>query len=308
MRRCRVFLLGFTLACGMFAGSPSGYAQDGVSAPDAPVRPVANVVLAVAFADYSIAGLVTHLDGLKTFKYGIALFPGHPSIMKLRDEEGQPKFQLGGNFLIRSRRHWLDDETLVMAVDAPSDQWTSFSQGFRQDARYGSDVAALIDAASRSYGVSDWTLVGTSEGSVSAFHVARMKPDLARRLILTSSLFLAGGHGPGLSGTRWDGITARILWVHHEDDGCRFTPYRDAQRYAGITRSPLVTARGGGPARGSPCEAFSQHGFIGLERETVLAMRTWVKTGVTPADVGLPAHPASVTQTSACRSVDEGRC
>lgn len=278
----------------MFGGSPIGLAQDGMSAPDVPVRPVANVVLVVPIADYSMAGLVSHLEDVKAFKYGIVLFPGYPSIMKLRDEAGQPKFQLGGNFLIRSRRHWLDDETLVISVDAPSDQWSSFSQWFRQDSRYGSDVAVLLDAVARRYGVSDWTLVGTSEGSVSAFHVARMNPGLARRLILTSSLFLAGGNGPGLSGTRWDGMTARILWVHHEDDGCRFTPYRAAQNYAEMTRSPLVTVRGGGPARGSPCEAFSQHGFIGLERETVLAMRTWVKSGATPADVGLPAPPFSV--------------
>jgi hypothetical protein len=31
--------------------------------------------------------------------------------------------------------------------------------------------------------------------------------------------------------------------------------------------------------------AYTQHGFVGLEEETVLAMRAWVKTGVVPADV-----------------------
>ena len=46
-----------------------------------------------------------------------------------------------------------------------------------------------------------------------------------------------------------------------------------------------MTVRGGGPARGPACMAFTQHGFVGVEVETVLAMRSWIKTGVVPADV-----------------------
>jgi hypothetical protein len=284
--RRRLSFLAAILALAVTAGLPPACAQPPAAAPADPNSLAANTVLTVPIRDYSISGLVSHLPEAKTFKYGIALFPGYPSIMKLREEAGQPRFELGGNFLIRSRRHWLDEETLVIAIDAPSDQWTSFSQQFRQTPRYGADVAALLAEAARRYAVSDWTLVGTSEGSVSAFHAARMNPGLAQRLILTSSLFLGGGSGPGLSGTSWDALKARLLWVHHEEDGCRYTPYRSARQFAEMTRSPLVTVRGGGPARGSPCEAMSQHGFVGIERETVLAMRSWVKTGVMPADVG----------------------
>lgn len=261
-------------------------AQSGASGAGDANRALSNTVLTVALKDYGISGLVTHLPQASAFKYGIVLFPGHPSIMKLREEGGQPRFELGGNFLIRSRRHWLDEETLVIAVDAPSDQWTSFSQQFRQDPRYGADVAALLAEAGRRYALADWTLVGTSEGTVSAFHVARMNPGLARRLILSSSLFLSSGNGPGLSGVDWAGVAAPLLWVHHADDGCRFTPYRSAREFAETTRSPLLTVRGGGPARGSPCEAYAEHGFVGIERETVLAMRSWVKSGVVPADLG----------------------
>src|SRR5687768_6620767 len=59
---------------------------------------------------YSIAALVMHAEGAKTFRHGIALFPGHPGIMKVREEDGKPQFEMRGNFLVRSRRHWLDDE------------------------------------------------------------------------------------------------------------------------------------------------------------------------------------------------------
>jgi len=120
---------------------------------------------------------------------------------------------------------------------------------------------------------------------VSAFHAARMNPALARRAILTASVFRPGKNGPGLSGVDWDELKAKLLWVHHEDDPCDYTLYREARRYAEKTKAPLVTVRGGGPPSGPPCMPNSHHGFIGAERVTVLAMRAWVKGGAAPAEV-----------------------
>lgn len=247
-----------------------------------------NVVVTVARDGYSIAGLATHLEGRNRFKHGIALFPGHPGIMRLREEAGAPVFELRGNFLLRSRRQWLDEETLTLAIDAPSDQWTTFYQTFRATPRYGADVAALLKAAGERFGVQEWTFVGTSEGSVSAFHAARMNPDLARRTILTASVFRATRNGPALSNVGWNDLASPLLWVHHADDPCAYTAYRDAVGFARISRAPLITMRGGGPGRGDACQAFTAHGFVGVEREAVLAMRDWVKTGALPPDATLP--------------------
>jgi hypothetical protein len=243
-------------------------------------------VVTVTVRNYSISGLVTQLPEAKTPRYGIALFPGSPGIMRLRLEDGETKYELRGNFLVRSRQHWLDEETVIVVVDAPSDQWTSFYHWFREEPRYGANVAALLQEVARQTGVGDWTFVGTSEGSVSAFHAARMNPGLARRAVLTASQFTPGRSGAALSAANWEMFPARLLWVHHADDPCEYTSYRDAQRYAEKTKAPLVTVRGGGPGRGRACEPFTAHGFIGLERETVLAMRDWVKTGVVPPDLG----------------------
>jgi hypothetical protein len=233
---------------------------------------------------HSIAGLAMRLQSAKAVKHGIALFPGHPGILKLQQENGEPRFEMRGNFLVRSRRHWLDDETLVVVLDAPSDQWNDFSQHFRATARYGADVARVLTEVSTRFPVESWTFVGTSEGSVSAFHAARMNPQLARRVILTASLFEPGRNGPGLAGARFDELAAPLLWVHHEADPCRFTPYYQARRHAERTMSPLLSVSGGGPEKGDPCQAFSFHGFVGRERAVVLAMHAWVKTGVLPAN------------------------
>jgi hypothetical protein len=242
-------------------------------------------VLTVQRAGYTISALALHREGAVALKQGVALFPGHPGILKIQSADGEPTYEQKGNFLIRARRFWVDDETLVLSVDAPSDQWANFPQYFRATARYGEDIAALLGAAAQKYGVQEWTFVGTSEGSISAYHAARMNPKLAQRLILTSSLFEASRNGSGLGLPNARELPAATLWVHHADDTCRFTPYALAQRAAQRSGKPLVTVRGGGPGRGDACQAFRAHGYVGIERPTVEAMRQWVKTGSAPAEV-----------------------
>ena len=251
----------------------------------APAWGQSELVVSAKLERYSIAGLVMRRESATAFKHGIALFPGHPGILRLQEENGEPRFELRGNFLVRSRRHWLDDETLVALIDAPSDEWNGFSQHFRATARYGADVARLLAEISARLPVESWTFVGTSEGSVSAFHAARMNPQLARRVILTASLFEPGRNGPGLASARLDQLAAPLLWVHHAEDPCRFTPYHQARRYAERTMSPLITVRGGGPEKGDPCQAFTAHGFVGMEREVVLAMRSWIRTGTAASEL-----------------------
>jgi predicted esterase len=285
MRTCSPWFQAAAIAALLLSTVQFARAQTADTPGGAPNLPQADEVVTVTRQGYTISGLATHLGEAKAFKYGVALFPGYPGIMRLREEGGQARYGLGGNFLVRSRRQWLDGDTLVLVVDAPSDQWAAFTQWFRESPRYGADVAALLDEAARRFGVEDWTFVGTSEGSVSAFHAARMNPALARRVILTSSLLRPSRNGPGLSGVSWESLSAPLLWVHHENDPCEYTPYSDAQRFAQKTRSPLVTVRGGGPWRGGACEAFTAHGFVGVESETVAAMRTWAKTGAAPRDV-----------------------
>ena len=244
-------------------------------------------VVTVKRDGYTISGLAMHAENGRSFRHGVALFPGHPGIMKIQvGPESEPTFEMKGNFLIRTRRFWVDEETLVLSVDAPSDQWASFPQYFRATPRYGQDVAALLEAAAQKYGVQDWTFVGTSEGSISAYQAAKMNPRLASRLILTSSLFDATRNGWGLAHVlEMRDLPERTLWVHHADDSCAYTPYREAQQFATRSGKPLVTVRGGGPGKGDACQAFRAHGYVGVERKTVEAMRAWVKTGSAPAEV-----------------------
>lgn len=278
LRSLRALLAICLVAGGAFSLRPATAQED-------PNLAHPHALVSVARDGYHVTGFVTHRADLKAFKHGVVLFPGYPGVMRLAEENGQLRFDLRGNFLIRSRRHWIDDSTLLLVIDAPSDQWGNFSQVFRATPRYGADVAALLAETARRYQVDEWTFVGTSDGSVSAFHVARMHPEV-KRLILTASVMPPSRNGPGLSDADWSALKPRLLWVHHENDPCAFTSYRDAKAYAEKTGAPLVTVRGGGPGRGDACQAFTAHGFVGIEAQTVRAMHGWIRTGVVPPDVG----------------------
>jgi hypothetical protein len=97
--------------------------------------------------------------------------------------------------------------------------------------------------------------------------------------VLTSSLFYSGSGQrarPVLAGFNWSQIKVPLLFVHHEDDGCGATPYREASR---VTRYPLValiSVQGGKPPESGPCDPLSNHGFFGREAETVDAIAAWM--------------------------------
>lgn len=201
------------------------------------------------------------------------LFPGSEGNIRLRSEGGQIK--LGeGNFLVRSRNFFVDGGVATAVMDAPSDQATGMDDRFRLGDKHVADIAAVVAEVKKRYADVPVFLVGTSRGTVSAAAAGSALSDRVTGVILTATLFNAARSGPGLSGFDFATIRAPVLFVHHLDDGCVYTPYRGAKSLA--AKFPLITVQGGEPARSDPCAAFSAHGFLGRERETVEAMANWM--------------------------------
>jgi pimeloyl-ACP methyl ester carboxylesterase len=269
------------ILCGIFACAPLS-AQPQFKDPNAAL---ANEVVVAQLPGRSISALVTHRPGATKFTHAIALFPGSPGYMNLRVEDGTIQFGLRGNFLTRARRFFLDEGFLTVLVDAPSDNQVNFWHSYRASERYGEDVKAIIEAVTKKYGALDWTFIGTSEGSVSAAHAARMLPSQVKRVVLTSSLVMPGSQGIGLRVSDIRPITIPVLWVHHRNDPCKYTQYSRVKSYAEETKTPLLTVTGAGERRGDPCEPFSEHGFVGMEVKTIRAIMSWIKTGQVPPDV-----------------------
>lgn len=205
------------------------------------------------------------------------LFIGGGGNIKLGREGGQIKF-LQGNFLPRSRREFIRNGVLPVIMDNPTDQQAGegMSDAFRESPPHAVDVGAVVAEVRKRHPRLPVFLVGTSRSTLSVAHLVKhLKGEVAGG-VLSSSYFYTGGINPRpvLAGFDWSAIGVPLLVVHHEDDGCRATPYREAARLAG--RFPLVTVRGGKPAESGPCEPLSAHGFYGKEAETVDAIAGWM--------------------------------
>jgi hypothetical protein len=121
--------------------------------------------------------------------------------------------------------------------------------------------------------------VGTSRGTVSAAYAGAALGRSVAGVVLSSTVFNATRGGVGVSGFDWDSIRSRLLFVHHVDDACVATPYAMARRLA--ASQTLISAHGGEAPRSDACEAFSAHGFLGIEAPVVDAIVQWMQ-GETP--------------------------
>jgi hypothetical protein len=198
------------------------------------------------------------------------LFTGGPGVINLLNK-GIP--HPGGNFLLRSRRFFLDQGIATAAIDAPSDM-RALPDTYRMSARQARDVASVISDVKARFPGAHIFLVGTSRGTVSAAYSAASLGAAISGVVLTSTVFRASKGGGGLSDFDYRSIQSPLLFVHHVDDSCTVTPYASA-RTLGQTY-PLISVSGGDPARSDPCEAFSAHGYLGVEAATVSAMSKWM--------------------------------
>ena len=216
----------------------------------------------------------------KNLQAAAILFPGSGGTIQLRTENGQPKFNRG-NFLVRSRAEFVKRGVSAAIVDAPSDQQGGWGMGdeFRLGDAHFTDISAVVGDLARRFPGVPFFLIGTSRGSISAAALGARFDRRIAGVVLTSSMFRAAGRkskepGPGLSGFDFASIKLPTLIVHHVGDQCEATPYSDAARLS--EKFPLITVFGGASPQSGPCDAFSQHGYLGKESETVEEIVNWM--------------------------------
>jgi hypothetical protein len=220
---------------------------------------------------------IPDMGGRKAQAAAMLLVGGGGNI-RLRKEDGQVRFAQN-NFLPRARREFMRNGILPVILDNPSDQQEAMSDAFRESREHYTDIRAVRGELYKRFPELPVFLVGTSRSTLSVAYLARWLQTDIQGAVLTSSLFYSGGGQhvrPVLAGFNWSQIKVPLLFVHHEDDGCRATPYREATR---VTRYPLValiTVQGGKPPESGPCDPRSSHGFFGREAETVDAIAAWM--------------------------------
>ena len=192
------------------------------------------------------------------------------------------RLRLGGNFLIRSSPLFARVGLITVLLDLPSDR-EMLSDSYRTSKEHHEDIRAAVDFLTKEDNSCGVYLAGTSRGTLSVGYLATVieHPNV-KGYILTASMSEVVHDASR--------IKRPTMVVHHINDGCQVTPYDVGQgifyELPDNPRKHFVTVSGGHEPKSRPCQARSQHGFFGVERETVAAIVDWIN-GKTP-----PKHVA----------------
>lgn len=217
-------------------------------------------------------------------------FRGSPGYARLRATTD--KMRHAGSFLRLNLRLLSREGVALVVMDCPSDQWGSASDtypmscldDYRSSRAHADDVRLIMAKLREEHGLSKFFVMGHSVGSVSAHWLAlNLGKDIAGSI---TSATLTVPNRPGfarsLSGFRYAEAQAPLLFLHHENDACRYSPYAGVKDIAGAR---LMTVRGG-IAEGDECGGTHLHSYQGRETAVVRAIIGWMKTGRHQAVVG----------------------
>ena len=184
------------------------------------------------------------------------------------------------NFLVRSRDLFFEQGFNVAILGNPSDMRDMPAPYvWRTSKQHADDVLAVMNDFPKSNQQPLW-LVGTSAGTIS---VAALGPQLQERLaglVLTASV-TTYQWSTGIPKLNIEPIRLPVLLYHHQDDACQWTQARELSwiskklTNAALVKTMVVT--GGANPTGHPCEALHWHGFIGMEKQAVQDISTWIK-------------------------------
>ena len=208
------------------------------------------------------------------------LFPGSGGVIQLRTENEKIRFNQG-NFLVRSRAESTKRGVVAALIDAPTDQQRGWgmSDDFRLGEKHLTDISAVVEDLEKRFSGVPLFLIGTSRGTISAAALAARFGQRTAGAVLTSTMFRQtpkNSKEPGQGLSKFDFVTIKVplLFVHHVSDQCESTPYGEAARLS--EKYPLITVFGGASPQSGPCDAFSQHGYLGKESETVEQIVNWM--------------------------------
>jgi Serine aminopeptidase, S33 len=192
-----------------------------------------------------------------------------------RAENGPVKFSAGTNFLIRVREQLVDADIADAIVDSPSDKLPQgMDDRFRLGPDHLADIKALIADLKKRFPDARVYLIGTSRGTISAASLGAKLGDSVQGVILSSTVTNHDKMGEALATFDFATIKVPVLFVHHREDGCFTSPYRNVERIA--KSGALVSVSGGDPPQSGPCDPMSPHGYFGRDAPVVLAMKNWM--------------------------------
>ncbi len=189
-------------------------------------------------------------------------------------KDGQPR---SGNFLIRSRDFFYQNDLNVVILGNPTDK-PRLDHPWRVSAQHAQDALAVIENVKRKSNVPLW-LVGTSNGTISATALGIALQERVQGLVLTASV-LTWKIPQAVPRQDVGKISVPVLFYHHKDDSCAGTMAYElpgtVDRFISVRQKKTWITTGGENAKGDPCEAFHWHGFVGMEKQAVDDISNWI--------------------------------
>lgn len=198
-----------------------------------------------------------------------------------------------GNQMVRTRANYAKAGYLSLVPDIAPDlkQGEGVKSGSRYSEEFATDIGAHVVAlraelAKRGVAGGRVHLLGTSRGALTVSKAAATLTGPARPDTVTITAGMIAHVDPTQpSAEKSVGNLARIkqpvLLVHHEKDGCAYTPAsavpRASQLFTGAKSVTVRMLSGGNPGSGDPCDANSHHGFLGLDPKVVETIVDWIE-------------------------------
>lgn len=222
---------------------------------------------------FTQSGLLSRPSNEMRIRYLVVLAPGYPGVLRpaLR-ADGTMNIRQAGNFLIRARGYLADHDIATLTIDCRSDFDPICEDLYQASPERVQDIGVLI-AQTREVlpSLEEVWLVSTSRGALTSAAAVRYGGNIFHGAIHTAGVLDAvrslGRGGPRLK---------EEFLVHHVNDPCSWSPYSLAEQISKERDIFLISAHGG-RAWGLPCDAFTQHGFNGIEHLVMARIRGLIR-------------------------------
>ena len=257
-----------------------GKASDGLS----------EKLVSVSLSENSkLNGVLSLKEGTSSPAVLVVLLPGHPAVIKPIVVEGNKvvKMSMSGNFLLRARRQLINSEIATLAVDCRE----SFAIGDECPESYMASKSRFDDFSIINNEVRKdqpsikkvWQL-GTSFGTVTSSHIPKERFAEYSGVIHTSTINNASKYSTQY-GVKYDEIAIPQLFIHHANDACAVSKYEGILDIAQKAKIPLYTIlgdkkRADEKISAESCNAFSPHGFKGIEVQVMQLIRKAITEGI----------------------------
>jgi Bacterial Ig domain len=237
-------------------------------------------------------------------KATVVLFPGGAGGTGITPDGEGGVFSAGSNFLVRSAQLFAEFGFLTITIDRPSTTQgftnAQFDQ-YRVGPAHAQDIASVLAAVAEKYGTPylNVFLAGTSRGSISV----TAQNMLGIGSMLSSPVTSPSGNPQNLwigansphPRLKPDFVIVPVQVLAHRLDGCAVTKPVDAVALhndfltAGVS-SVLNGLVGGFVLDENPCDALTQHGYLGIEQNAVRSIAARMMEVLRKLTVAFPGN------------------